>query len=57
MEFGIHLVQQNTTIEECRALWRWADTAGFTWVDVSDHFYESPMTDKCVVHTLSAWRP
>ena len=25
---------------------RWADTAGFTWVDVSDHFYESPMTDK-----------
>ena len=46
MEFGIHLVQQNTTIEECRQLWRWADTAGFTWVDVSDHFYESPMTDK-----------
>ncbi len=46
MEFGIHLVQQNTTIEECRALWRWADTAGFTWIDVSDHFYESPMTEK-----------
>lgn len=46
MEFGIHLVQQNTTIEECRQLWRWADTAGFTWVDVSDHFYESPMTEE-----------
>ena len=46
MEFGIHLVQQNTTIGECRQLWRWADTAGFTWVDVSDHFYESPMTEK-----------
>ena len=46
MEFGIHLVQQNTTIGECRELWRWADTAGFTWVDVSDHFYESPMTEK-----------
>ena len=46
MEFGIHLVQQNTTIEECRQLWRWADAAGFTWVDVSDHFYESPMTEK-----------
>ncbi len=46
MEFGIHLVQQNVTIGECRQLWRWADTAGFTWVDVSDHFYESPMTDK-----------
>ena len=46
MEFGIHLVQQNVTIGDCRVLWRWADTAGFTWVDVSDHFYESPMTDK-----------
>lgn len=46
MEFGVHLVQQNTTIEECRQLWRWADAAGFTWVDVSDHFYESPMTEK-----------
>ncbi len=46
MEFGIHLVQQNVSIGECRELWRWADTAGFTWVDVSDHFYESPMTEK-----------
>ena len=46
MEFGIHLVQQNTTLADCRELWRWADTAGFTWVDVSDHFYESPMTEK-----------
>ena len=46
MEFGIHLIQQNVTIAECRKLWRWADTAGFTWVDVSDHFYESPMTEK-----------
>ena len=46
MEFGIHLIQQNVTIGKCRDLWRWADTAGFTWVDVSDHFYESPMTEK-----------
>ena len=46
MEFGIHLVQQNTTMAELRELWTWADTAGFTWVDVSDHFYESPMTEK-----------
>ena len=46
MEFGIHIVQQNVTLAECRELWRWADTAGFTWVDVSDHFYESPITEK-----------
>lgn len=46
MKFGIHLIQQNVSMAECRRLWRWADTAGFDWVDVSDHFYESPMTEK-----------
>ncbi len=46
MRFGIHLIQQNITLAECRDLWRWADTAGFDWFDVSDHFYESPMTEK-----------
>ena len=46
MNFGIHLIQQNIGIDECRRLWRWADTAGFDWFDVSDHFYESPMTEK-----------
>lgn len=46
MNFGIHLIQQNVGIDECRRLWRWADTAGFDWFDVSDHFYESPMTEK-----------
>ena len=46
MRFGIHLIQQNITLAECRELWRWADTAGFNWFDVSDHFYESPMTER-----------
>ena len=46
MQFGIHLIQQNIAIAECRRLWRWADNAGFDWFDVSDHFYESPMTEK-----------
>lgn len=46
MQFGIHLIQQNIEIAECRRLWRWADRAGFDWFDVSDHFYESPMTEK-----------
>ena len=46
MKFGIHLIQQNIAIAECRRLWRWADGAGFDWFDVSDHFYESPMTEK-----------
>jgi F420-dependent oxidoreductase-like protein len=42
MKFGLHIGQQNISMEEMRRLWRWADTAGFDWVDVWDHFYEAP---------------
>lgn len=45
MQFGLHIGQQNIGIEELRRLWRWADTAGFDWVDVWDHFYEAPPVD------------
>src|SRR5688572_15441416 len=45
MNFGLHLIQQNLDVDELRRLWRWADTAGFDWVDVSDHFYEAPPVD------------
>ncbi|GAB4325220.1 MAG: LLM class flavin-dependent oxidoreductase [Dehalococcoidia bacterium] len=45
MNFGLHIGQQNITMEEMRRLWRWADTAGFDWVDVWDHFYEAPPVD------------
>ncbi|MCC7364323.1 MAG: TIGR03560 family F420-dependent LLM class oxidoreductase [Dehalococcoidia bacterium] len=45
MKFGLHIGQQNITIDECRRMWRWADTAGFDWVDVWDHFYEAPPVD------------
>lgn len=30
------------SMRELRRLWRWADGAGFDWVDVWDHFYEAP---------------
>jgi F420-dependent oxidoreductase-like protein len=42
MNFGLHIGQQNLSIDELRRTWRWADTAGFDWVDVWDHFYEAP---------------
>ena len=42
MKFGLHLIPQDISIEELRRAWRWADTAGFDWVDISDHFYEAP---------------
>jgi F420-dependent oxidoreductase-like protein len=45
MKFGLHIGQQNISIDELRRLWRWADTAGFDWVDVWDHFYEAPPVD------------
>ena len=45
MKFGLHIGQQNLSVEELRRLWRWADTAGFDWVDVWDHFYEAPPVD------------
>jgi F420-dependent oxidoreductase-like protein len=45
MKFGLHIGQQNISMEEMRRLWRWADTAGFDWVDVWDHFYEAPPQD------------
>ena len=45
MRFGLHIGQQNLSIDEMRRMWRWADTAGFDWVDVWDHFYEAPPVD------------
>ena len=43
MRFGVHLIQQNIEMAELRRLWTWADTAGFDWIDASDHFYEAPL--------------
>jgi F420-dependent oxidoreductase-like protein len=45
VKFGLHIGQQNISMEEMRRMWTWADTAGFDWVDVWDHFYEAPPVD------------
>jgi F420-dependent oxidoreductase-like protein len=45
MKFGLHIGQQNISMEEMRKTWTWADAAGFDWVDVWDHFYEAPPVD------------
>jgi alkanesulfonate monooxygenase SsuD/methylene tetrahydromethanopterin reductase-like flavin-dependent oxidoreductase (luciferase family) len=37
--FGIHLGQQDISADELRRLWRYADTRGFGWMSVWDHFY------------------
>lgn len=42
MKFGLHLIPQDISMDELTRAWRWADAAGFDWVDISDHFYEAP---------------
>ena len=40
--FGIHIGHLGGPLEEMRKLWRFADTAGFDWFSIADHFQESP---------------
>ena len=42
MTFGIHVGHLGSPLSELRKLWRFADTSGFDWFSVSDHFQESP---------------
>jgi len=37
--FGVHTGPQNCTYDDLRAVWRFADRAGFDWVSIWDHFY------------------
>ena len=37
MRFGIHAGPQDTTIDELRRLWRFADERGYEWCSVWDH--------------------
>ncbi|HET9014437.1 MAG TPA: LLM class flavin-dependent oxidoreductase [Thermomicrobiaceae bacterium] len=39
MRFGVHIGQQNCTIDDLRRLWTWADRGGLYWFSVWDHFY------------------
>jgi len=37
--FGIHVGQQNISIDDLRRLWTLADENGFGWLSIWDHFY------------------
>lgn len=50
MTFGVHIGPQNIAIEDLRRLWRLADTSGFTWVSVWDHFYGGERVDRAAPH-------
>ena len=45
LTFGVQTGQQNCSLEELRRLWRFLEGAGFDWISVWDHFYESPPVD------------
>ena len=46
LELGIHSGPQNLTMDELRRLWTRADSAGFHWISVWDHFYANPLTNR-----------
>ena len=45
LKIGIHAGPQDCTYQDLRRLWHFADTSGFYWVSVWDHFYETPVID------------
>ena len=42
ISLGVHVGQQNMTMDEMRALWRKLDQEGVDWISAWDHFYEAP---------------
>jgi F420-dependent oxidoreductase-like protein len=42
ISLGVHVGQQNMTMDAMRALWRKLDRNGFDWISAWDHFYEAP---------------
>lgn len=50
MTFGVHLGQQNLTMDEMRTAWRRFDEAGMDWISVWDHLYEAPPAGGTVDH-------
>jgi alkanesulfonate monooxygenase SsuD/methylene tetrahydromethanopterin reductase-like flavin-dependent oxidoreductase (luciferase family) len=39
IDFGMHVGQQNISIDDLRRLWTYADSNGFKWISIWDHFY------------------
>lgn len=42
ISLGVHVGQQNMTMDEMRKLWRKLDSSGVDWISAWDHFYEAP---------------
>ena len=42
LQLGVHVGQQNMSMDVMRQLWRRLDAAGIDWISAWDHFYEAP---------------
>lgn len=49
LRLGVHVGQQNMTMDEMRALWRQLDSK-VDWISAWDHFYEAPPAGGTVDH-------
>ena len=45
VKIGIHGGQQDIEMDEFRRMWRFADSNGFDFISLWDHFYEAPPID------------
>jgi alkanesulfonate monooxygenase SsuD/methylene tetrahydromethanopterin reductase-like flavin-dependent oxidoreductase (luciferase family) len=50
LSLGAHVGQQNMTMDEMRALWRYLDDAGMDWISAWDHLYEAPPAGGTIPH-------
>ena len=42
ISLGVHVGQQNMSMQEMRALWRDLDAKSVDWISAWDHLYEAP---------------
>ncbi len=52
--FGVHIGPQTDDLNGLRALWRRADSLGFGWISVWDHFYAATGSDDPICHEAVA---
>ena len=50
ISLGVHVGQQNLTMDALRALWRKLDEGGVDWISAWDHLYEAPPRDGTEPH-------
>lgn len=50
MELGVHIGQQNMSMDDLRSTWKRFDAAGIDWISVWDHLYEAPPAGGTIDH-------